>query len=93
MRDRSPQPFFSISATWSSGSKSNLRRLADRANDGVEALVGPDRRAFVGNVGKRSISALERGFLVAQLRFEFGARRPLPSPAGRARPSPRARRP
>ncbi len=69
-RDRSPQSFFSISATWSSGSNSNFGRLADGADDGVEALVRPDRRAFVGDAGKPQHQRLELILLRAKLALQ-----------------------
>ena len=49
-----------------------LRRLADGADDDVEALVGPDGRAFVGDPGKLQHQRLELGFLAGQLAFERG---------------------
>ena len=71
-----------------------LRRLADGADDGVEALVGPDRRALVGNAGKPQHQRFQLRFLARQLALERATRaRPLPSPAaelglllGRSRP-------
>ena len=63
IRDRSAQSFFSISATWSSGSKSNFGGVALGADDGVEAFVGPDRRAVLGDAGQLQHQRLERGFL------------------------------
>ena len=45
-RDKSPQPFWSISATWSSGSKSNFGGLPSVRMTTLLALVGPDRRAL-----------------------------------------------
>ena len=69
-----------------------LRRLADGADDRVEALVGPDRRAFVGNAGKPQHQRLELLFLAGELAFD--RRRPRAGflrLARRARLSPRAR--
>ena len=47
-----------------------LRRLAFGADDGVEALVRPDRRAFVGNAGKLQHQRLQRRVLAGELAFQ-----------------------
>ena len=66
-RDKSAQSFFSISATWSSGSKPNFGGSPSGADDGVEALVGADRRAFLGNPRKLQHQRFERRFLTGEL--------------------------
>src|SRR5439155_19096923 len=45
-------------------------RLADGANDGIEAFVGPDRRPFVWNAGKFEHQSFERRFFVCESGFE-----------------------
>ena len=40
-----------------------IRRLAFAADDGVEGLVGTDRRAFPGDVGDAHQQVVERGLL------------------------------
>ena len=70
IRARSAQSFFSIRATWSSGSKSKLGGLAFAADDGVEGLVRADRRAFPGNVGHAQQQRVERRLLLGEAGFE-----------------------
>ena len=95
IRDRSAQSFFSISATWSSGSKSNSGGCALGADDSVEALVRarPARR-HRGCSGSRSSSAFSAASFSASwpssspaLAPGFlgpGAKRGLVPPAGRS---------
>ena len=52
-----------------------LRWLADGADDLIEALVGPDRRALVGDAGQLQHQPLERRFLIGKLGFERGSAR------------------
>ena len=71
IRARSAQSFFSIRATWSSGSKSKLGDRPFLPDDDVGALVRPDRRALPGDVGHAQQQRVERRLLLAQRRLDL----------------------
>ena len=81
---RSAQSFFSISATWSSGSKSKRGAAPSVRTTMLELSSGPTGAPSHGMPGSCSISASQRRFLARRARFP--ARRP-------ARPPPWPRRP
>ena len=69
-RDRSAQSFFSISATWSSGSKPNFGGSPSVRTTMLALSSGPDRRALVGNARQPQHQPLELGLLAGELAFQ-----------------------
>ena len=90
MRDRSAQSFFSISATWSSGSKSKLGGAPSVRTTVLKLSSGPTGAPSQGMLGS-SISALSAASLLAQLVLQLAGLGAPPWPWRRARPAPRAR--
>ena len=83
IRDRSAQSFFSINATWSSGSKSNFGGSPSSRTTVLKVSSGPTGAPSQGMLGMRISSDFSSVFLFAELGFQLarlGARFLRPPP-------------